>query len=57
MSKFWLLTIEGTIGLFLGVSLLSFVEIIEIFFEILFILFSYFYPNTKPSSENNNGKF
>ena len=32
--------IGGTLGLFLGISLLSFVEIVEIFFEILFILFT-----------------
>ncbi len=43
--------IKGTIGLFLGVSLLSFVELIEIFFDILFILFTYFYPNRKNNAE------
>ena len=32
--------IGGTLGLFLGISLLSFVEIVEIFFEIVFILFT-----------------
>ena len=32
-------SIGGTLGLFLGVSFLSFIEIFEILFEIIFILF------------------
>jgi hypothetical protein len=38
--------IGGILGLFLGVSFLSIIELIELFLEILFLLYNHTYKQT-----------